>query len=162
MDIIEGVTTVDDTDTFVQQLDEISERHGTVVQVFDARYVVDREHLRRAVELASRERERGNGIAREMGVEILLYAAGRRQIDRALGMGVSEGDCRVVAVVVGGNEDEAAESLRTMFDPAETLGDYDPERVSEFFDVSETELDETAGDLTDIVQERVAMLVVDR
>lgn len=162
MDILEGTTTVSDTDSFVERIDEIAKRHDTVVQIFDTRYIVDREHLERAVDLARRERERGNGIARDMSVEILLYAAGRRQIDRALEMGVSEGECPVIAIVVGGDEDGAIEDLRALVDPGRTLSEYDPERVRAFFDVSQTELDATTGELADIVHERVAMLVVER
>jgi len=49
-----------------------------------------------------------------------------------------------------------------LLEPAETLGEYDPERVREFFDVTDRELAATDGDLSALVCERVAMLVVDR
>ena len=92
MRVIEGRATVDDVDDFVERLGEIGDAHGVVVQTFDARYVVDREHLERAVSLADRAFDRGEAIARDRAVEILLYAAGRRQINCALAMGVGEGD----------------------------------------------------------------------
>lgn len=162
MQIVEGTAQVDDVDQFVARLDEIGEKHGSTVQAFDARYIAGREHLERAVELARRERERGNEIARDAGVEILLYAAGQRQINQALDIGVSEGTCPVVCVVVGGDESGAAEALEALLTPAETLGEYDPDRIRSFFEISDTELDATSGDLSDIVCERVAMLVVER
>jgi len=164
MELVEGRATVEDVDTFLERIDEISDTTGATVQVFDARYVVDREHVERAVELARRERERGDAIARDPAVEILLYAAGRRQIDRALEMGVSAGECPVVAVAVGSDEAtaDAAERLGDLLDPAETLGAFDETRVREFFDVTDRELQATAGTLEDIVHERVALLVVER
>jgi KEOPS complex subunit Cgi121 len=165
MEFVEGTATVEDIDAFLAQVDEISEETGTTVQVFDARYVVDREHIERAVDLAGRARERGEDIARDPAVEILLYAAGRRQIDRALTMGVSEGDCPVVGVTVGGDEAavaDAADTLGDLLDPAETLGAFDETRIREFFDVTDRELDATAGTLEDIIHERVALLVVER
>jgi KEOPS complex subunit Cgi121 len=162
MELVEGTATVEDVDAFVETLADIEDETGATVQAFDARYVVGRDHLERAVELATREREQGDAIAREESVEILLYAAGRRQINRALEMGVSEGKCPVVAVVVGGDEADAAERVAKLLEPAETLGTYDHDRVCEFFDVTGTELDATDGDLSDIVCERVALLVVDR
>ena len=162
MELVEGIATVDDVDEFVARLDEIATGHGSTVQAFDARYVVDREHLELAVDLAERERERGEAIVDDESVEILLYAAGRRQIDRALEMGVSEGDCPVVVVVVGGAEDGAADDIREMLTPADTLGEHDPDRVRSFFDVSERELAVTDGTLEDVIRERVAMLVVER
>jgi KEOPS complex subunit Cgi121 len=162
MELVEGTATVEDVDAFVDTLADVERETGATVQAFDARYVVGRDHLERAVELARREREQGDAIAREESVEILLYAAGRRQINRALEMGVSEGECPVVAVVVGGDEADAAERVAKLLEPAETLGTYDHDRVCEFFDVTGTELDATDGDLSNIVCERVALLVVER
>ena len=162
MEIVEGAATIDDVDAFVDQMRAIGERHDATVQAFDARYILDREHLRRAVELARRERDRGEAIAREPGVEFLLYAAGRRQIDRALELGVSAGDCPVVAVAVGPDAAAAAADIEGLLEPAETLGAYDEQRVCDFFDVSERERAATAGTLAEIVHERVALLVVER
>jgi KEOPS complex subunit Cgi121 len=162
MRVVEGVVTVADVDAFVARLGEIGEEHGAAVQAFDARYVVGREHLERAVDLANRAAERGDAIARERAVEILLYAAGRRQINRALEVGVSEGGCPAVVVVDGGEEVGAAEAVRDLLEPAETLGEYDRERVMAFFEVSERELAATAGTLADLVCERVALLTVQK
>lgn len=162
MELVEGTATVEDVDAFVAAVGEISESTGATVQVLDARYVVDRTHVERAVQLARRERERGAAIARDPAVEILLYAAGRRQIEDALTMGVSPGECPVVAVVVGGETATAARRLRARLDPAETLDSFDEDRVREFFDVTDRELAATVGGLADIVHERVALLVVER
>jgi KEOPS complex subunit Cgi121 len=162
MRVVEGTATVDDVDAFVSKLEGIGEDHGATVQAFDARHVVDRAHLERAVELADRAAERGEAIARDRAVEILLYAAGRRQINRALEMGVSAGEVPLVVVVDGGDEAGAADAVRDLIDPAETLGEYDRGRVLEYFDVTEAELAATSGTLADLVRERVALLAVER
>ena len=44
----------------------------------------------------------------------------------------------------------------------QTLGEFDRQRVLDFFDITETELDATEGTLADLVCERVALLVVER
>ena len=179
--VVEGRADIDDVGAFVTALDDIGAAHGVTIQAFDTRYVVDRAHLERAVDLATRARERGDAIADDFGVEILLYAAGRRQINRALEMGVGEGECPVVAVVVGSevarratsdrtngdagavsDEAAAAAELRERLTPAETLGEYDDGLVRDFFDVSDTELAATEGTLADAVRERVALLVVEK
>ncbi|MFB6301893.1 MAG: KEOPS complex subunit Cgi121 [Haloferacaceae archaeon] len=164
MRLVECVVETDDVDGFVDRLDVIGDRHGATVQAFDGRYVVDRTHLERAVECADRARERGEAIARERGVEVLLYAAGRRQIDRALAIGVDAGRTPAVVLVDGGDEAAAADAVRALdaVTPAETLGAYDPERVREFFDVSDAELAAADGDLAALVHERVALLAVER
>ncbi|NLV09019.1 KEOPS complex component [Halomicrobium mukohataei] len=166
MQVIEGTATVDDVDQFVERLGSLGDDHGVVVQAFDARYVVDRRHLKRAVELADRAFDRGESIARDRAVEILLYAAGRRQINRALAMGVGEGSQPAVVVVHdptgGGSEAAAADAVSALLEPGETLGRYDEGLVREFFDVNETELAATSGTLSDLVAERVALLTVER
>jgi KEOPS complex subunit Cgi121 len=139
-----------------------SRDHDVTVQAFDARYVVSRRHIERAVELADRARDRGEAIARDRGVEILLYAAGRRQINRAMAMGVGEGRTPAVVLVDGGDESAAARAVADLPEPAETLGAYDAARVRSFFDVGQAELDATDGGLEGLVLERVALLVVER
>jgi KEOPS complex subunit Cgi121 len=208
MNVVEGVHRVADVDAYVERLDAIREKHGVTMQAFDARYVVDREHLERAVQLADRAIERGEAIARDRAVEILCYAAGRRQINRALQLGVGEGECPVVVLVdaptgagkahgsagkspdtvtgKGPNEKSepgrdsenaaavdgpsaereraAAAAVRALpaFEPAETLGEYDPERVRDTFDITEAELATVDGDLASLVHERVALLVIEK
>ncbi|MFB6091185.1 MAG: KEOPS complex subunit Cgi121 [Halobellus sp.] len=164
MRLVEGVVAVDDVDAFVAALDEISAETGATVQAFDARYVVSRRHLERAVALADRAIERGENVARDRAVEILLYAAGRRQITDALELGVSEGENRAVVLVDGGDEAAAAEAVRDrVLDGVEpTLGDHDPDAVHEFFGITEAELDAVDGDTEALVLERVALLVVEK
>jgi len=162
MRVVEGVATVTDVEAFVADLTAIGERFDATVQALDARYVVDRDHLERAVALADRARDRGEAIARDRAVELLLYAAGRRQINRAMAMGVSEGECPVVVVVDGGEEAGASESVAGLLESGETLGEYDRGRVMDFFGVGEAELAASAGGLPDLVRERVALLTVER
>lgn len=172
MELVEGVVEVGgerfpDPGAFVEALSAVGETHGVTVQAFDARYVLSRRHLERALALADRERERGAAIARDRAVEVLLYAAGRRQIDRALAMGVGDGETHTVVLVddpedAGDREREAATAVRELLEPAETLGAYDSDRVREFFDVGEAELGATDADLEALVLERVALLVVER
>jgi KEOPS complex subunit Cgi121 len=166
MQTVEGEATVDDVDEFVAELGRVGEEYGVAVQAFDARYVVGRAHLEQAVRLANRATERGDTIARERAVEILLYAAGRRQINRALEMGVDEGTTPAVVVVdglaAGGDEAGAAAAVEDLLTPASTLGEYDRERVLAWFDIGETELAATSATLVDLVCERVALLAVEK
>ena len=167
MRVVEGTVEVGgdefpEVGAFVDRLGAVEDEHGATVQAFDARYVVSRRHLERAVELADRERARGEAIARNRGVEILLYAAGRRQINRALEMGLGEGTTPAVVLVDGGDEAGAAGAVAGALTPAETLGDYDEATVRAFFDVGDAELSATDRGLEALVLERVALLVVTR
>jgi KEOPS complex subunit Cgi121 len=192
MRLVEGVADIDDLDRFLADLDELAVAHGCTVQAFDADYVADEAHLRRAVDLADRAIERGENVARERGVEVLLYAAGRRQIDEALAMGVREGECRTVVLVseppraVRGTDDvttsdetgltvedgEAAPDAEAAaasavadlpaLSPAPTLGAPEEATLRSFFEVGEAELAAVDGGLADLVAERVALLDVEK
>ena len=166
MRLVEGIATIDDLDTFLGRLDAVGDEHGCTIQAFDARYVAGRRHLERALELADRAIERDDAIADDRAVEVLCYAAGRRQIDRALRMGVGEGETPVVVLVAAdgedGDETAAAATVRELLDPADTLGEFDPETVREFFDVGDAETAATDASLEDLVIERVALLTVEK
>ena len=181
MEIVEGIADIEDVTEFLERIDSVAANHELTVQAFDARYVADDSHLRRAVDLATRAIERGEEIADDTGVEILLYAAGRRQIDRALEMGVSTGECPVAVVVVDCAEHEwsgdptgektrpttenerlAAAEIEGLLESAETLSDPADDTLSEYFDISDRELAATEGTISDLVRERVALLVVER
>jgi len=158
-------TTIDDLDGFLADIEAISDATDAAIQCFDADYVAGDRHLQRAVELAERAREQGTAIAREPAVEILLYAAGRRQINQALEMGVSEGEGDVVAVVSGGDEQAAEARMRELLGATDTddpvsLGDEDTIRA--FFDIGDAELAVVDSELEDLVLERVALLDVEK
>ena len=164
MRVVTGTATVDDVDGFVERLDAIGERHGCAIQAFDARYVAGREQLERAVALAERAFERGENVARDRSVEILLYAAGRRQIDRALEMGVDPGDSRVVVVIDGDDEAGAVAALGD----AVAVEDWPPgahtnaDRIADFYGITDAERGATDATLAELVCERVALLDVEK
>ncbi|RZH68937.1 KEOPS complex subunit Cgi121 [Natrinema altunense] len=168
MALLEGRLEIDDIDAFVATLGEIGDRHGVTVQAFDSRYVADRRHIARAVEFADRAIERGENVARDRAVEILLYAAGRRQIDRALEMGVGEGEYRAVVLVDGAHDaDEAAAleeltALGAFVDRDSTLETQDAETLCDFFDITDAERAATDAPLSALVHERVALLEVEK
>lgn len=165
MELVEGRAMVEHVDDFVARLGTIGDDHHCTIQAFDARYIVSRTHLERALELADRARERGEAVARERAVEILLYAAGRRQIEQALELGVGKGEQPVVVLVAdenGGAERDAVSDVEALLDAEDTLADFDEQCVRDFFDIGERELAATDAGLADLVCERVALLDVEK
>lgn len=171
--LVEGTASIDDLDEFLGAIRSIGEETGAVVQAFDADRVVSGRQLRRATRLAARSIARGEAVARDPAVEILLYAAGSRQIERALELGVAEGEPRIVAVVadfgaVPGAErpsadlDAAVASVEALVEPVEVLETFDEGLVREFYGVTDRELAATDGTLSDVVLERIALLDVEK
>jgi len=167
MELLEGTVTVGDIDAFVETLGEIGDRHDVTVQAFDARYIAGSRHLERAVTLADRAFDRGENTARDRAVEILLYAAGRRQINQALEMGLSEGAAQRAVILVdgeGANGDEAGalEALSAIVKAKPTLEAGEGSRLREFFEITDAELAATDAPLEALVCERVALLEVEK
>lgn len=171
--LVEGTARIDVLDAFLARVEEVGTETGAVIQAFDARYVVDAEHLRRATRLAARSMARGEAVARDPAVEVLVYAAGRRQIDRALELGVSTGENHLVVVLADFGDvpnagrpsadlDAAEQRLSAVVSPESTLGTVDGAVVRRYYDVTDRELSATAGDLRDVVHERVALLDVEK
>lgn len=151
----------DSVEAFVAELDAASTAE-TAVQAFDARYVAGRRHLERAVELANRSMQRGENVATDRAVEILCYAAGRRQIDQALEMGLEPGTTPVIVVLDGPDEERVAARIGDLLGPATTRDRTDPERVAGFFDITDREMAASDASLQDLVCERCALLDVDK
>lgn len=165
MRILEGDVAVSDVDAFVERLDGVGAEYDCAVQAFDARYVAGRSHVESAVRHANRAFDRGENVARERAVEIMLYAAGRRQINRAVEMGVSEGETAAVLVVDGDDEDGAVDALRDLdafVTQRPTLDEGDGSVLAEFFDVTDAEREASRASLADLVCERVALLDVEK
>ncbi|MFC3959669.1 KEOPS complex subunit Cgi121 [Halovivax cerinus] len=162
MEVLSGHLAIDDLDAFLGTIDTIGDRHGATIQAFDADYVAGRRHLVRAVEAAERAVANDDAIARDPAVEILLYAAGRRQIDRALEMGVDEGEGPAVIVVSGGDESAAVADLHTelALEDGAVLGARDDATLRAFFDITEREEAATDASVQELVCERVALLAV--
>jgi KEOPS complex subunit Cgi121 len=184
MQLLAGHPTVDDPDRFLDELRAVAGDCGLAVQTFDAGYVAGRPHMERAVDLARRERERGKGIADSLAVEVLCYAAGRRQISEALTMGVDDSTDGVVVVLLEDSAEaerppdddrpsleRASEALRERFELADpehdataraTLESIDESTLDPFFDVTATEREAALAEVPELVAERVALLVVER
>lgn len=167
MIVVEGYAIVDDLGSFLDTLDDIGDRYGCTVQAVDARYIAGTDHVRTALELADRAIERDDAIARDRGMELLLYLAGSRQIDTALGLGVEPGRTPTLVVIDGDDEQGAAEAVRTLsaIEPADLVAGEefgDPERLRDWFEIGDAELSATEADLQALVRERTALLAVEK
>lgn len=161
MRIVSGEVRLESVDALLSAIATIEEETGSVIQAIDARYVAGEQHLQRAVAIAQRERQRGEAIVDDPGMEILLYLAGTRQIDRALTLGVGPETKAVVLVVVGGNEDQAVKSLEAIVDE-HPFPVPDEAAIMDWFQITDRERKVATASLEDLVIERVALLTVER
>ena len=164
--IIGGTVTITDLRGFLQQLIDIGSRNSITVQALNAELLSGSRHLLFAIEKAIRSFESGKNVANNLGMEIMLYASGRRQIERALSMGVKEGGNSIAIVLVGENGIDTAtgevNSLLDTIDPS--VLDYSEtkkNRIVEFFTITPAEINAVGEDtIPELVLERVALVDV--
>ncbi len=155
--IIEGTIVIDDTENFLQRLKEIGKEKNTVIQVLDADKLAGEEHIRFAVEKAINSFEKGRNVSKDLAKEIMLYAAGTRQINRAMRLGVHNGKNNIALVVIG---NELAFNEIT---PKHVVQYHNSKNdaLMDIFNITKEEL-EAAGEekIPELVLERVALVDV--
>jgi KEOPS complex subunit Cgi121 len=93
--------TIKDIDGFLQKMNSFSQDNNVVIQAFNADLTYGKNHLVSAVDHAVRAMERKTNTTNSLAMEILLYAAGERQLKLAIPkMGVKKGDANIAFVVV--------------------------------------------------------------
>jgi KEOPS complex subunit Cgi121 len=157
--ILEGTIFIDDAEKFLQKLKRISKDKNIVIQAFDADKLAGEEHIRFAVEKAVNSFKTGRNIANDLAKEIMLYAAGTRQINKAMKLGVHSGENNIALVAVGENIDLPAFNIM----PERVLR-YDSnkkEALMDIFNITEEELEAVGEDkIPQLVLERVALVDV--
>jgi len=149
------------------------EASGCQVQIFDAEMTAGLEHLYFAVLNALKAIESGNKISSSLAMEILLYASGQHQIDKAIRMlGVKEDSSQIVVVVLSKSRERSREAMQKISriiegEPCDEVINLTGEKFSIIkskFEISDAELEATLRKskeeaLTSILIERSALLI---
>ncbi|PXF57014.1 MAG: hypothetical protein C4B59_15965 [Candidatus Methanogaster sp.] len=160
--LIAGTCEIADINGFLQTLGGVASGYGITVQAIDASKTAGSEHILAAAEKAIRAVQRRDSISDDLGMEILLYASGNRQIKRALSMGVRTGRNELVLVAVGDEIPEGAiRELENLILVADVAG-YTREKrdaITTFFSITETEIAAVGEEkIPQLVLERVALM----
>ncbi|MHC1709786.1 MAG: KEOPS complex subunit Cgi121 [Methanomassiliicoccales archaeon] len=132
------------------------------IVLMNAYLVCGVDHLDSAVDHARRAFERGTNASNTLGMEVILYASGEKQISKAKKkMGLSQETERVAVIVLGPEDadlDRVLDDLLLKRDDA--LLDCSAEKGAAF-GIGPEEL-ETAGNdmLVDLVMEKVAFVEI--
>ncbi|MEA3281972.1 MAG: KEOPS complex subunit Cgi121 [Euryarchaeota archaeon] len=160
--LIAGTCEIADVNGFLHVLNDIAAGYGITVQAIDASKTAGSEHIISATEKAIRASQRNDRISDNLGMEILLYASGNRQIKKALSMGVRNGSNKIVLVAVGDEiPDGAIRELENLVLAADVTG-YTREKraaITTFFGITETEIAAVGEEkIPQLVLERVALM----
>jgi KEOPS complex subunit Cgi121 len=98
--IIGTRATISDVEFFIQRLMDFSKKMDICIQVFDAKFIYGKDHLISATTHAKRAFQQQTNATNTLAMEILLYAAGERQIQKAIKkMGIKKGRQELVFVL---------------------------------------------------------------
>lgn len=162
--LIFGRPVIRDRVEFISALKRLQASHGCVIQALDADKVVCERHLLFATEKALHAFSKGRNIAKDPGVEILRYASGERQIERALSIGLSSSTKRIALVLapMPSNADCSFPNALELSSIVEEDGlgcSFKLGSVKEAFNISEEEISAVGEDrIPDLVLERVALV----
>lgn len=158
--ILEGMIFINNMDEFLYKIKKISKDKNVVMQALDADKLACEEHLRFAVEKAINSFKTGRNIAGDLSKEVMLYAAGTRQISKAMKLGIHNGQNNIALVVVG---DGSALSGFNEIIPMPVLQYHESkkETLMEIFNITAEEIEAVGEEkIPELVLERVALLDV--
>jgi len=157
--ILEGTVFIDNKELFLKKLKEFGTGKNLAIQAFDADKLAGKEHLTFAIEKALDSFKKGTNVANDLSKEIMLYAAGTRQINRAVKIGVHGGWNNIALVAVGDMIDLPAFDI-TPGNVLQYSGSKDS-ALMHIFNITEKEIQASgAGKIPELVRERVALVDV--
>jgi KEOPS complex subunit Cgi121 len=157
-----GKPVIRDRGGLLSAINDLQFRHGCIVQVLDAEKVAGERHIRFAAKKALAAFSEHRNVAKDAGMEIMRYASGERQIERALFMRISDSTERIALVIAGDasrcNWPDASE-LSLIIEPDAKGCSFCAKAVKEAFNISSEELRIVGEErIEDLVIERVALV----
>lgn len=166
---ISGLVSIDDLSIFLNSLNSFSQISNIKIQGFDARKIIDTDHLLFSIQRARSAFENGENEAKDIGLEVLRFSSGQRKIDKSFSIGLIQGENRSIFVFFGESEEQlenAENAFKTEFE-LKVCADLTIEEKKPFlmkqFGITEEELSAVGENrLKDLIMERVALVDVTR
>ena len=133
-------------------------KDGEIIQLLNADAVAGQNHIIHGVNQAFLAFDRGENLANDISVEIVVRCSAQRQISKAFNiLGLKEGDMNLCAVLV--NCDDYSSDLSGLFDRNDDVLSPDVDKLKEIYKISHVELEKMSVD--DILVDRITKLTVD-
>jgi KEOPS complex subunit Cgi121 len=149
-----------DIDSVGHVLDEIDsiKDDGEIIQLLNADSVASKNHIIHGVNQAFLAFERGENLANDLSVEIVLRCSAQRQISKAFKiLGLHEGDMNLCAVLIDSND--YTEELSSLFTRDDDVLIPNDDKLVETYKISDDELQNMS--IEEIIIDRITKLTVD-
>lgn len=147
-------------DSVGDTLDRINsiKKDGEIIQLLNADSVASTNHIIHGVNQAFLAFERGENLAKDISVEIVLRCSAQRQISKAFAMlGLKEGQMNLCAVMI--NCDDYSSELGEMFERDDGVLEGDDLKLMEIYKISDCETDNMS--IEEVIIDRITKLAVD-
>lgn len=148
---------IDSVGDVLSKVDAIK-KDGEIIQLLNADSIVSRNHIVHGVNQAFLAFDRGENLANDISVEIVLRCSAQRQISKAFNiLGLKEGNINLCAVLIGC--DDYSEELSSIFTPRDDVFSCDENHLKDIYGISDVEL--VSMSLEEIIIDRITKLTVD-
>ena len=131
---------------------------GEIIQLLNADSIASKNHIIHGVNQAFLAFERGENLAKDLSVEIVLRCSAQRQISKAFNLlGLKEGDMNLCAVLI--NCKDYTSELSSIFTPDESVLAADDRNLMKIYKISDEEVKNMS--VEDIIIDRITKLTVD-
>lgn len=139
-------------------LDQINKikKDGEIIQLVNADAVCGKNHILHGVNQAFLAFERGQNLANDLSVEIVLRCSAQRQISKAFDiLGLHEGEMNLCTILINCDEDYK-DQLSSIFTYDESVLIPDENHLKKVYDIKESEIP-----VEDMIIDKISKLTVD-
>ncbi len=149
--------SIDSVGDTLDKIDSIRQE-GEIIQLLNADSIVSKNHIVHGVNQAFLAFDRGENLANDISVEIVLRCSAQRQISKAFKMlGLHEGEMDLCVVLI--NSKDHISELSSLFSLDESVFNPDVDNLIKVYKISDVELENMS--LEEVVIDRITKLTVD-
>ena len=131
-----------------------------IIQLMNADAIAGKEHLEQGVIHAITAFKRGENLAKDLGIEILIRTSAQRQISKAFDiLGLKEGKMNIAVVLID-CPDYFVDELSDIFTRNDAVLEADESILKKIYEIPQKELKNIH--ITDILIDKTSKLIVDQ
>ena len=149
--------TINSVGETLDQIDGIK-KDGEIIQLLNADAIAGRNHIVHAVNQSFLSFKRGENLAKDISVEIVVRCSAQRQISKAFNiLGLKEGEMNLCAVLI--DCDDYTDELSSLFTFDESVLVPNDEKLMQIYNIGDEETEKLS--VEEIVIDRITKLTVD-
>ena len=148
---------IDSVKDTLSQIDSIKD-DGEIIQLLNADSIVSKNHIVHGVNHAFLAFSRGENLAKDISVEIVLRCSAQRQISKAFEiLGLKEGYMNLYAVLI--NCKDYSKELSSIFNFHDSIFSFDEKYIMDIYNITANEISEMS--IEEVIIDRITKLQVD-